>query len=450
MSARHFVPRIDRWVFKIDRSTVDPETGFLVVDGTASRVGVLEYGKADGAPQDPWFELVPLSTLSNQTLLDSMAGLPITLGHPDELLTSANTDGIAKGAVVRAWMDGDLQRVRMSIWDAATIQGMRDGTRELSLGYHTRLNSTPGTFRGKQFHATQDERKTNHLAIIDFARAGPSAVVDKFDSRPISAAWSARADSLRVCRQRQDADQMDDVEIEIGGVKYMVPAPVAEKIEADRAALEAKPVGDEKDEKGGDGDPPPTPPAASDEKDDEKDKDDKDDEKDEGSGSRGDSAPLTRAHLDQFASYYSTKLLGDMDKRRTDQAAAAESRATLCAKASAVLPEAYKTDGKDEREIMYDGIVAVCPDLKPLATAAREDAAKLAGMFETALAMGRSDSSPGSLKFDSTAEDRDPVSAARTRQDERRKDASNHRGVISIAGARARNDRETAERTGVK
>lgn len=450
MAARLFVPRIDRWIFTIDRVTTDPETGWLVVDGTASRVGVLEYGKADGAPQDPWFELVPLSTLSNQTLLDSMVGLPITVGHPPELLTAANTKDYAKGTIVRAWMDGDLQRVRMSIWDADAIQGMRDGVRELSLGYHTQLDETPGTWQGKKYDAIQDARKANHLAIIDFARAGPDAKVDRFDSSP-SSAWTARADSLRISRQCKD--EMDEVEIEIAGVKHMVPAAVAEEMAANRAALEKKSTDD--------GDPPVTPPDASgekdkgDEKDDEKDDDDekdKGDEKDKAgtSGARGDTAPLTIAKLDSWGDKFTEGLMVKMDARRDAQTKAAEVRADMCTRASKVLPESYKTDGKSEEQIMFDGIVAVAPDLKALATEARSDAATLRGMFTTALAMNRSSESPGKLKFDTSGEERDPVNASKARQDQRRIDASKTTNVIGFEAARQRMDAEAKAQRGEK
>ncbi len=458
MGARLFVPRIDRWVFKIDRATPDPGTGFLTVDGTASRVGVLEYGLADGAPQEPWFELVPKSTLSNDELLRLMQGLPITLGHPDQMLTSENTKDFAKGSNVRAWMDGDLQRVRMSIWDAATIQGMREGTRELSLGYHATLDVTPGTWQGQHYDAVQDGRKPNHLAIIDFARAGHAANVDKFDG--LTTAWTARADSLRISRQRQDTPKMDEVEIEIAGVKYMVPAPVAEQIESDRKALESSSSHDSGGTEGsGDsGDPPGSPPA-SDSKDDKKDKDDKDKDKDDessgsggGSGARGDQAntrrdaPVTMAKLDEWAAGFSKRLLGDLETQRTDHAKAVESRSDLCTKAKTVLPEAYKTDGKSEAQIMFDGIVAVAPDLKALATEARGDAAKLSGMFETALAMGRETSSPGRLDFSTERADSDPVEAARFRQNQRRVDASKETTVIGMEAARARMDAEKTAR----
>ncbi len=421
-----FVARIDRWTLRIDKFTVDPVTGYLTVDGTASRVGVLEYGEMDGVPNAPWFELVPLETLNNDSFLAAMQSLPITLGHPPIMLDAANTRSYQRGTVTRSWMDGDDQRVRMLFTDADTIAAIRDGTKELSLGYLAKLDETPGKFRGRAYNASQIERRPNHLAIVDLARAGHGAKIDRMDG-----ALYPRVDGLRVSK-------MDEVEVEIGGVRYKVAQPVADQLAAlqEKVAAGDKPAGDAdgdtSDNAGADGAANP----ASDEKDEK-------DEKDGNDAPRGDAAPagITEAQLDARLDAFSTKLIDKMGAQRRKDAQAAEVRATLIERATKVLPESFKCDGKSTSDIMAAAVIEAAPDLKAAVEGARKDEKILTGLFEAAMIVSRPiDGTPPRVGNMDSGSQSDPIEAARLRQSERRDVASRTINVIGFEAARQRQD----------
>lgn len=428
-----FVPRIDRIALRTDQSKVDPATGYLHIDGTSSLVGVLEYGLADGAPSDDHFEFVPRSTLSDPTFLAAMTTIPVTMGHPPVMLDATNTDRYAVGWVKRAWMDGDRLRVSMVITKDSAIRAIQDGVNQLSLGYHVRLEEKPGTFQGKPYRFVQAERLPNHQGVVDVARAGPSAKVDRADGRSLGG-WTSRMDALRVSTTRQDTN-MDEVEVEIGGVRYMVPAPVASALNAanEKAGAGGEPTGD--------ADPPSNPPAPTQSGDEGNHGNDRDrgDGRRNGGRQRSDGSPgVTHEELEAWGTTFLGKLDERLETREGKRDAAAKARAELVAAATPVLPNSYKFDGKSDADVMLDAICEAQPDLKTEAEAIRGDAAALGGMFRAAVKLGKRDSSTGT-KLNQDAHAGDPVEAARERQAQRRRDAS-HGTVTSIAEARKRND----------
>ena len=431
MGAPVYVPRIDRWSIKLDAFSVDPTTGYLTVDGTASRVGVLEYGLADGAPQDEWFELVPESTLRNDEFLAMMQSIPFTMGHPPVMLDSDNTGKYQVGSVKRAWVDGDDLRVTIQVTDADAIKAMKEGVRELSLGYHAKLDETPGKFRGRIYHASQVGRRPNHLAGVDFARAGRGAKVDRLDS-----AWAPRVDGLRISK-RQD-QTMEEVEIEIGGVRYKVPKAVADQL----TQLQEK-VASDNPAPAADGDNTDNPPPVAPSKDADGDDDDKTEDAPRGDG-------VTTAQLDARLDTFADTLLDKMDGRRRKDAQQAEARASLIERAKPALPESFKTDRKTTADIMAAAIVEAQPEFKPAVEAAKKDEKILTGLFEAALVTSRTQvGSPKVGKLDSGSQ-RDPVEAARLRQNQRRVDASKTTNVIGIRAGVERQAAEAAARNGTK
>ncbi len=232
---------------------------------------------------------------------------------------------------------------------------------------------------------------------------------------------------------------MDEVEIEIGGVRYTVPKPVADQLTAlqEKVAAGDKPAGDAdgdtSDNAGADGAAKP----ASDKDDD---KDDKDDNKD---APRGDAAPagITPAELDARLDAFAGTLIGKMGEQRRKDAQAAEARATLIERATKVLPAAYKCDGKSMADIMAKATIEAAPDLKAAVEASRKDEGVLKGLFEAAMVIARpTDGTPLNLgKMDSGSQS-DPIEAARQRQSDRRDAASKTTNVIGFEAARQRQD----------
>ena len=414
-------PRLDRWRWKADRHSIDPRTGYLTVDGTASMVGVLEYGLADGAPEEPWYEFVPLSTLQDQSFLDGMHNLPLTLGHPPVMLDADNTRTYQIGSVTKAWMDGESLRVRMQFTDAGAIRVIRDGMDELSLGYHAHTDERPGKFRGQSFHESQDGRIPNHLAALPLARAGHGASIDKIDG----ARFFPRVDGLRVAKKKDQA--MDEVEIEIGGVKYTVPQPVADALTAANEKLREREGDDKSNDGTGEGDDPPPPPPT--------DSDSKDEPTTDGRGEL--TLDAVNTAMDAKLEAFGDKLVGKLDEHRKRTDAAAQARGELVAAAQPFLPQSYKTDGVPDSKLLFDAIVGADADLKPAATACKSDAVRLRGLFDGALAKShKSVKSPKVDKFDS--DERNPIAAAKARQRARVDEASQTTHVIGMDAARER------------
>lgn len=166
-----------KWVTRVDRGSIGKPhvrpDGTLLVEGVAAKEGVLEYRQADGS--------VIREFVSAEVLADSavtLARSPLTLGHPPEDVTPENVDRYSVGDVdglVRVEANGFVH-VAMAVRKRDAIDAVRGGTQELSCGYRARVDYTPGEHPVYgRYDGVQLERVTNHLAIVDTARAGHGA-----------------------------------------------------------------------------------------------------------------------------------------------------------------------------------------------------------------------------------------------------------------------------------
>lgn len=147
------------------------DDGTLLVEGYAAREGVLEYRAADGSV---WRELVTPEAI--RTGAATLGRAPVTLQHPAEDVTPETYQRDAVGDVDGevAVEAGGFVRVRLAVRRADAIAAIRSGVQELSAGYRARIDPTPGEHpEYGRYDARQIERATNHLAIVDVARAGP-------------------------------------------------------------------------------------------------------------------------------------------------------------------------------------------------------------------------------------------------------------------------------------
>ena len=111
--------------------------------------------------------------------MHSYSHLPITLEHPGVTVTADNWKKYAIGEtgdeVIR---DGGSVRVPMMLRDAAAIQLVKDGKRELSVGYGCDLVWGDGfTPDGEPYDAVQHNIRGNHLAIVTRARGGSTLAI---------------------------------------------------------------------------------------------------------------------------------------------------------------------------------------------------------------------------------------------------------------------------------
>jgi hypothetical protein len=158
------------------RRTTD---GYLIAEAKAVRTGIQLYlGDEVGKPELKTVRVYrPAEEVFADKSLQSFTHAPVTVNHPDESVNAGNWKDLAVGEVsTAAKKDGDWVWLPLILKDAAAIDSVETGKRELSAGYECQLDWTPGTTAdGQPFDAVQRNIKINHLAIVDRARAGSQA-----------------------------------------------------------------------------------------------------------------------------------------------------------------------------------------------------------------------------------------------------------------------------------
>lgn len=158
--------------------------GWKVYEGTATMGNViLPY-------QNPLrLEFRPEEEATSDEAVESMEGVPITNDHPDDLLDPNTVKEHTEGAVLKAWKEsGEFPkiRVRLIVYTKALQDQIEAGKVELSPGYNTDPDLSPGEYKGQPFHVVQRRVKYNHLAVVDQARTrapdGSVARLDKEDT----------------------------------------------------------------------------------------------------------------------------------------------------------------------------------------------------------------------------------------------------------------------------
>lgn len=365
----------------MDESTieVDPETGWLTMEGTAALVGVMHYDDGAGGVRT---EYVPPETLAD---VESLLAAPLTVQHPPKSLDISTTKKYQVGTVLSARFDGTRLRVRIRVTDAEAIAAIQSGTRELSPGYLAEFDRTPGHWSGKKYDAIQTKRRYNHLALVDRARGGRQARLDS---------W--RADGALV--QRTDA-QMETVTID--GVEYQVPPEVAAIVNSWQASQQ--PAEDAQPEVDSAGAPSPAPAAAP-------------------AAGKTPSSITVKMDEDSIVAKLETRLIAamrqDRDLERKNAAVLGETIALV----RPLLPQSYRVDGKGAGQLIADAIVAKQPDLAGWVNRYRTDIARLQGRLDAILDGVKSAEEPaGEPAVDGKREDaappsKDPITAAKERQ----------------------------------
>lgn len=153
--------------------------GYLIATAKCVRTGIQLYtGDEVGKPDMKVVRVYRApEQVSDVASLQTFSHAPITVDHPAELVTADNVKDLAVGEVSTAakW-DGEWVTLPLIVKDAAAIQSVEAGKRELSAGYVCDLDFTPGvTADGQAFDAQQKNIRINHLALVDRARAGSKA-----------------------------------------------------------------------------------------------------------------------------------------------------------------------------------------------------------------------------------------------------------------------------------
>lgn len=173
MLDRAFGVRLDKVRLGATPIEVRPE-GYRKYRGRAAFGDVvLEY------PEFGRNEFVPAAVALSDEAIASTRGVPFTIFHPDDLLSSMDEESIKRhtvGSVVDAWADWESDPpaliVDVMVLTASAQEAVESGRCcELSLGYSTEDEMRSGEFMGKPFQVVQVKRRSNHLSGVDRARS---------------------------------------------------------------------------------------------------------------------------------------------------------------------------------------------------------------------------------------------------------------------------------------
>lgn len=213
--------------------------GFLRIPAYLTRVGVLEYRRADGQVVR---ELRPRDEVMRGQSLATLAAAPVTDLHPTEMVTPKNVRELQIGHVSDAVKaDGNLVSAHVTIQEASAIAAVEAGKRrELSCGYQCRIDQTPGVFEGQPYDQVQRDIVYNHVAIgpRNWGRAGRDVAlrVDSADGGgdEVDVFRLDEADALSVAMTAPPAggdDTMELVTIRVDGIDAQVTKPAAQLVE---------------------------------------------------------------------------------------------------------------------------------------------------------------------------------------------------------------------------
>lgn len=223
-----FVQRFD--VATLGNAERTPQ-GFLKIPAYLTRVGVLEYKRADGTivrelrPRDEVFKADSLATLS---------AAPVTDLHPTTMVSPKNVRQLQIGHVSeRVREDGKMVAGHVTVQEAEAIAAVERGDRrELSCGYQCRIDQTPGVYEGEAYDQVQRDIVYNHVALgpKQWGRAGRDVAlrVDSADGGKDDAGDVFRLDKADavsvaiVASPARGEKHMDSVVIRVDGLDVNV------------------------------------------------------------------------------------------------------------------------------------------------------------------------------------------------------------------------------------
>ncbi len=214
------VTRFDYSDFKATKT----DEGFLVDSPIVARIGIQEYRRADGTMRR---ELRLPEEVFHPDSLSSYRGKPITVDHPASgKVTHKDAHRVTVGTMLSVGrQDGEASRTDITIHSPDTIGDRR----ELSLGYSTHLDETPGEHPVfGRYDAIQRNIRVNHLSVVKKGRAGAIARLN-MDS-----------DEDPFFNQQEQQTMTDKVKLD-NGIEYDVAREVSAELKKLRAdASDAK------------------------------------------------------------------------------------------------------------------------------------------------------------------------------------------------------------------
>lgn len=431
--------RIDRIGLHLDASSVRTlDSGMVEVWGVATRVGVFDY-EDDAMPGGVFREYRPPEEVLDEKSLETLGGVPFTIDHPDEGVSSENSRELTHGWVRDVRADGDLIHVKIRISTEDAKAAIRRGMVELSCGYLAAIEDKSGVSpAGEEFDGIQRNIRYNHLALVDFARAGHVArlrldgfriqrkrrdTMKKFrfkkDGKMVSLPlFVGKAIALEAKAKRADEIEVAKMTVEVDGevAEFVLPKVMVEEIMAGLGVSSgaAEPPADAGDDPLAEAPPTPaatpaappaTPPAAA-----------PIEEPEDGLPVPGEDPKMDKAAIKKIADNSAANAVAKYDTANKE-------RAAIERKASAILDSAYDWSKADCVQILADTVIKVDEAMKDAITALAKEAktsdrarGRLDSAFDTAVATHARRSDSSSTMIDAI-NDSQPVNGEKPKTD---------------------------------
>lgn len=165
------------------------ENGYILIENNPiTREGVFEYlGRSIGAddPDRVYKVYRPREEIEDPECVNSFKLIPIIddhemLGTSEQGLTDAadyGTHGTTGEAVETR--DG-VMYATLKMFSEKIANALKQGKKDLSLGYRCVYEKAKGTFRGESYDFIQRQLRGNHLALVDEARCNVAVLDHKF------------------------------------------------------------------------------------------------------------------------------------------------------------------------------------------------------------------------------------------------------------------------------
>ena len=152
--------------------------GYLRGKATVTRVGVFDYGLTKELRHpDEVFKTDSLKTLKM---------IPVTNDHPDDMVNPSNASKYQVGYTGEHYdVISNAVIVTLTVTDKATIDQIKAGKHQVSMGYNCDILEEKGRFDEVDYTHKQKNIVYNHLAIVNRGRAG-SDIRLRFDSALVS------------------------------------------------------------------------------------------------------------------------------------------------------------------------------------------------------------------------------------------------------------------------
>ena len=189
------------------------DSGYLEAFAHTARTGIQQYlGSEMGRPDLGVVNVYrDAADVFSHASLHSFEKVPVTVDHPPGGVSAANWKQVAVGTTGEEVLrDGERLKIGLKIMDAAAIEAVRSGKRELSVGYQTEIVWGDGVAPdGTPYQARQTKIVADHIAIVSAGRAGSTC--------RIGDSWSALGavgEPQRTPQQQKDAVSMKTLMID--------------------------------------------------------------------------------------------------------------------------------------------------------------------------------------------------------------------------------------------